>query len=51
MEIDIEPYYQPINIDRLVERFRQAARSAEKLERVRKIIDKACKKNSNGLPF
>jgi hypothetical protein len=47
---DFASTYQPLDLDQLAEKLRNAANSADKIERARIIIDEACKKNG-GLPF
>ena len=41
--------YQPLNIDQMAEKFREVANSADKVERIRKIIDEACERNGGKL--
>jgi hypothetical protein len=40
-----------LNVERMAERFRVAANIADRIIRFRKIIEEACKRNPNGLPF
>ena len=40
-----------LNVERMGERLREAANSADKVINCVKIIKEACKRNPNGLPF
>lgn len=40
-----------LNVERMGERFREAANTADRIIKFIKIIEEACKQNPNGLPF
>ena len=53
-EEDTEDYAREqnhLNVERMGEALREASRSADKVIKCIKIIEEACKRNPNGLPF